>query len=201
MSLASVLNWAGYIFAVIGLLATVYKSVTAWLSLKTFNWKEFDRIAKRVIAKIAADKFYPDVIVTIGRGGAILGAVLSGNLPDVGHPLKTKKRNIPILGTDRLYKWEDGNRIEIPNEMVSFFPLRGKKVLIVAADVLSGGTMEFFAEQISVIQPAVLRTACLVKGITSTFVPNYYGKEIPADFKMPWMYKGFGYSRDSRKPN
>jgi hypoxanthine-guanine phosphoribosyltransferase len=73
-------------------------------------------------------------------------------------------------------------------------------VLLVAADVLSGGTMKFFVKQIEAVQPAALKTGCLVKGITATLCPDYIGREIPADFVMPWMYKGYGYVRDSRKP-
>jgi hypothetical protein len=46
----------------------------------------------------------------------------------------------------------------------------------------------------------MIKTSCLVKGVTASFAPDYVGKVIPGDFKMPWMYKGYGYVRDSRKP-
>jgi len=194
------LTWIGYVFAVIGFAATVYKSAQAWLSTRTFDWKDVDKTAKRIIKRIRADGFYPDVIVSIGRGGSILGSILSGNLHDAKQCPASEVRNIPILGVDRIYDWHNGQRNEIENKMVDFSPLAGKAVLLVAADVLSGGTMKFFVKQIEAVQPAKLKTACLVKGITAPFRPDYVGREIPADFVMPWMYKGYGYVRDSRKP-
>lgn len=192
------MSWVGYLFAIIGFVATVYKSTQAWFSLKSFDWSEFDKISKKLIKKISRDNFYPDVIVTVGRGGAIVGAIISGNLPLPSSSSDKKNRNIPIIGTDRFYKWIDGHRVEIPNETIDFSPLENQTVLLVAADILSGGTMDFFFKSIKEAKPSTLKTACLVKGITTKFNPSYFGKEIPADFKMPWMYKGFGYSRDSR---
>lgn len=197
----TLLTWVGYLFALIGFAATVYKSIQAWLSIRSFNWKDVDKHTKSIIKKIRADSFYPDVIIMIGRGGSILGSILSGNLHDPKQCPDSAKRNIPILGADRLYDWQDGQRIEVENTMIDFSPLAGKTVLLVAADVLSGGTMKLFVKQISAVEPKSLKTACLVKGMTATFQPDYVGKEIPADFVMPWMYKGYGYVRDSRTPS
>jgi hypothetical protein len=192
-----VLEWAGYLFAFIGFLATVYKSVEVWLSLKRFSWKDVDKYSKVIIKKISGDYFVPDVVVGIGRGGAILSSILSGNIVI---PPQQKERNISILGVDRLYEWQRGSRAETENKLVDFAPLEGKKVLLVAGDVLTGGTMKFYINQLKQAKVAELKTACLVKGVTTTFQPDYFGKEIPADYNMPWMYKGYGYIRDSRKP-
>ena len=197
----TLLTFVGYIFALVGFAATVYKSAQAWLSTRKLDWKDIDKHAKRMVKSIRADGFYPDVIVTIGRGGSILGSILSGNLHEAQMCPGSTMRNIPILGVDRLYEWRNGQRFEIENKMVEFSPLADKKVLLVAADVLSGGTMKFFVKQVSDVLPATLKTACLVKGITATFQPDYVGREIPADFVMPWMYKGYGYVRDSRSPS
>lgn len=194
--LKDILEWIGYAFAAIGFGATAYKTVEVWLSLHRFSWSEVDRHTKKLIKNIGDDLYSPDMIVTIGRGGAIVGAILSGNLPKPdgrGH-------NIPLLGVDRIYAWENGQRVEVKNNMVDYGPLAGKKVLLVASDVITGGTMKCFLEEIRSVNVKELRTACLVKGATSVLTPNYWAKEIPASFVMPWMYKGYGYARDSRKP-
>lgn len=193
------LKWVGYAFAVIGLAGTLVKSLQVWLSLQSLSWKEFDRLSKRVIKNIRKSSYYPEIIVTIGRGGAILGSVISGNLT---RPKKTEPRtqNIPILGCDRMYHWVDGQRQENPDRMIDFAHLRDKDVLLVAGDILTGGTMEAFAHDIKQAGAKSVKTACLVKGSTAAFSPDYYGREIPGDFRMPWMYKGYGYVRDSRKP-
>jgi hypoxanthine phosphoribosyltransferase len=192
-----VLEWAGYILAAVGFLATVYKTIEVWLSLKNFSWGDVDKYSKVIIKKIARDYFVPDVVVGIGRGGSILASTLSGNIII---PVQQKERNIPILGVDRIYEWQHGARVEIENKMIDFTPLAGKKVLLVAGDVITGGTMKFYIRQLEQAKVAEAKTACLVKGVTATFQPDYFGKEIPADFNMPWMYKGYGYCRDSRKP-
>lgn len=191
-----ILDWVSYFLSGIACLAGLYKAINVWLNLKNFSWSDVDKYAKIVIKKISCDYFVPDVIVGIGRGGSIFGSILSGNINTPCH----KERNIPILGVDRLYEWDHGERVEIENKMVDFAPLGGKKVLLVAGDVLTGGTMKFYVHQLEQINPSELKTACLVKGVAATFQPDYFGKEIPADFNMPWMYKGYGYSRDSRKP-
>jgi len=191
-----ILEWFGYILAFIGFLATAYKTAQLWLSLKRFSWNDVDKYSKLIIKKIDKDSFVPDVIVGIGRGGSIIGSILSGNI--IVPPPKV--RNIPVLGVDRLYEWRDGERVEVENKMIDFSPLAGKKVLLIAGDVLTGGTMKFYIRQLEKANVAELKTGCLVKGVTSALQPDYFGKEIPADFNMPWMYKGYGYTRDSRKP-
>lgn len=194
MNVNDLLTIGGYLLALIGFLATLYKTVAVWINLRSFNWKEIDHLARKVIRQIGNGMFVPDVVVGIGRGGSILGALLSGNLQALD-----KKRNIPFLGVDRMYEWHDGERMEVENKMIDFSPLKGKKVLLVAGDVLTGGTMTFFLHQIEEVEPLEIRTACLVKGVTSTYRPDYFGKEITGDFRMPWMYKGYGYARDSRR--
>lgn len=193
-----ILEWVGYALAVIGFGATIYKTIDVWLNLKSFSWDDVDKYSKVLIKSISKDYFVPDIIVGVGRGGAIIGSILSGNIPV---PANQKERNIPVLGVDRLYEWQHGTRVEIENKMVDFSPLAGKKVLLIAGDVLTGGTMKFYVKQLEQAKIAELKTGCLVKGVAATFQPDYFGKEIPADFNMPWMYKGYGYSRDSRKPN
>lgn len=208
-SLNSILDWlangygatliilAGVIPIILGLVAFFdlgRKLFEFWHSLKSFSWKQVDKCSKIVIKQIERDKFVPDMVVGIGRGGAIVGSILSGNIiiPSI------KERNIPALFFDRHYDWQNGERVEVVNNMVDFTLLEGKKVLLVAADVITGGTMKFYVHQLRSAKVSDLKTACLVKSQTATFQPNYFGQEVTADCKMPWMYKG--YSRDSRSP-
>lgn len=191
-----ILDWIGYLFAGIGLIATVYKTIDVWIKLERFTWSDVDKYSMKLIEQINNDKYDPDLIVTIGRGGAIIGSILSGNLRK-----KTGlDKNIPLLGLDRVYQWENGRRIEVKNEMIDYKPLKDKNVLVVAGDIITGGTMKFYLNEICNVGTKSIKTACLVKGCTTTLTPNYWGKEIPSNFSMPWMYKKHGYARDSRKP-
>ena len=187
-----------FVFAVIGLLGTAWKTIQIWRTSQELSWSDFERYTKDVIRGIKQDNFLPEIILGIGRGGAFVGGVISGNLH---YESKQNERNIPVLVVDRFYEWKSGRRVEVPNNMVDLSPLRGKRVLLVAGDVLGGGTMKSFLDQLEKVSPSAVKTACLVKNVTSTMNPDYVGKEIPGDFKMPWMYRGYGYVRDSRTPS
>ncbi len=183
-----------YIFIFIGILASAYHAVKAWRSASVLTWRKVDRLVKKLIKSISQDNYYPDTIIAVGRGGAIIGSLLSGNLPK-----EFKESNIPIVCIDRFYKWEDGNRVELDINPVDYLFFKNKKVLLVAGDVISGETMRFFKSKVDPYANEV-RTACLLKGITTIFNPDYFAKEIPAEFETPWMYKGYGYTKDSREP-
>lgn len=197
-SIIFTMEWFGYGFAVIGFFATVYKSIQLWVNLNVLSWADVDKLSRAVIRDIANSGFDPDVIVAIGRGGAVFGSILSGNLS--GNETRPKKSNVPILGVDRMYAWDGGQRTEIQNNLVELSPLANRRVLLVAGDILSGGTMKFHVQELNKVGVGEVRTACLVKGTSTTLHPDFFGKEIPADFRMPWMYKKFGYVRDSRQP-
>jgi len=194
--IVKIIEWVGYLFAVIGAGVTVYKGIQVWVNYQKITWGDVDKYTKKIIAQIVKDRFTPDIIVTIGRGGAIIGSILSGNLPKTN----SLSYNIPILGTDRVYIWCDGQRNEIENKMIDFRPLESKTILLVAGDVITGETMKFYANEINSVGVKDLKAACLVKAVNSIFSPDYFGKEISAHFKLPWMYKGYDYIRDSRKP-
>ncbi len=51
--------------------------------------------------KLIQDNYYPTLIVGIGRGGSIVGALISGTLG-----------NVPILVIDRVYEWTAHQRKE-----------------------------------------------------------------------------------------
>ena len=195
-TIVNIFEWVGYVFATIGAGVTIYKAVQVSINYQRFSWAEVDKYTKLLISKIIKDRFTPDLIVTIGRGGAIIGSLLSGNLPKVN----SLTYNIPILGTDRMYVWDKGQRIEMENEMIEFAPLRNKSILLVAGDVMTGGTMEYYISKFNAIPVQQIKSACLVKNVSAAYNPNFVGKEIAAKFKMPWMYRGYDYIRDSRHP-
>lgn len=192
-----ILEWLGYLFAFIGLLATIYKAIEKWINIHRLSWKDIDRYAKRIAKEIIKEKYNPDIIFTVGRGGAIFGSLLSGCL----HNSKIPNKNTPIFGTDRVYEWEGNQRVGIKNTLINIKLLKNKKVLVVAGDIMSGGTMQFVTDQLEDIKVKDIKIACIVKSKASTVIPNYLGKEITSDFKMPWMYKSFKYVRDSRTPS
>jgi len=192
MVLKEYIEWLGYAFAFIGLVATITKTIQLWVSVKTFSWRYVDKMSKKLIKKIGKDRYVPDVIVGIGRGGSITGSILSGNIC-----VPNKKEHIPFLGADRLYIWKDSKRIEVENEMIDLCRLEGKNILLVASDIMSGNTISFFIKKLNEAKVKSIKTACLVLSGNSTYEPTYFAKQIPSKFRMPWMYRN--YIRDSRE--
>ena len=45
-TMKDILEWTGYILAVIGFGATIYKTVEVWLNLKNFSWRDVDKYLK-----------------------------------------------------------------------------------------------------------------------------------------------------------
>lgn len=184
-----------YVLLGVGLAVTLYKTYNTIINFKSFSWRDVDAMSKRIINIMSNDMYIPDVIVGIGRGGAIVGALLSGNMA-----IPNKKQNIPLLGVDRIYEWRNGRRIELHNPMVELGALAGKRVLLVAADVSSGDTMKMYLQTLREQGVSEIKTAALLKNVAATFKPDYYAREIAGTFRMPWMYRGYGYVLDSRKP-
>ena len=90
-----------YLFSVVGgvvSIVTIYK----WLSpYEKIGWKQVEKGIFYLKEQLIKDNYVPSIIVGIGRGGSIVGALLSGCL---GH--------IPILVIDRVYDWSEEGRKE-----------------------------------------------------------------------------------------
>ena len=189
------LEYISYFFAVIGFIGTVYKTVSIWKSMKYISWNAVKKYIRKILKLIENDGFAPEIIVTVGRSGAIVGSMISGNLSKAN-----ESANIPILGCDRYFAWVNNVRVNIENNLIDFKLLSDKRVLLVVGDVSSGGTLAYFSEMILSNKPKELRTAALVKSKITTAKPDYCGKTLPGDFIMPWVIDRKNYARDGRKP-
>lgn len=188
-----VLKYIGYVFAIVGFVGTIHKTYTNWRDLKVVSWKDVKKYTNILLKKMYVDGFVPDYIVGIGRSGAIIGALISGNIQ-----IENKKANIPIIACDRFFEWTENGREEIDDNIIDFFPLKDKKILLVCGDVSTGGTIKHFRKKLFEIQPQELKTAVMIKVKTATFHPNYYAKELLGDFGFPWVIKKRNYKRDGR---
>jgi len=128
----------------------------------------------------------PTLIVGIGRGGAIMGALISGCL---GHR--------PLLVIDRKYMWMDGRRLDDMALHLQLPPGLIARVLLVAGEAHSGNTMRLYHDRFMQLGAAsVMRAAYFVqKGCTERI--EYIGIRSDRDLRMPWMFT-HNYVRDSR---
>ena len=100
---------------------------------KRSSMEEVKEKAELIANELEKTKYYPTIIIGIGRGGAIFSSLLSYYI-----------HYAPIFCIDRTYDWETGKRdvkaffnFKIPSEHL-------KRVLIVAGETHSGDTMDHF---------------------------------------------------------
>ena len=125
--------------------------------------------------KLISDNYVPTLIVGIGRGGAISGALLSGSL---GH--------IPIFAIDRVYDWDTNGRHEKLFDEIKL-EKNMERVLLVAGELHTGGTAQALINYFSSIGANELRVFSFLKEKYPTLQPQYYCIESDnPDIKLPW---------------
>lgn len=95
---------------------------------------------------MGVDGFSPTLIVGIGRGGAIMGAMISGCL---GHR--------PLVVIDRKYVWREGRRIDDMILRLHFPSNFLDKVLLVAGEAHTGSTMRLYHSYFTEIGAKMIR--------------------------------------------
>ena len=181
-----VLKWIYFLLTVMGAIASVWfvaEKVSRWRRL---SWRCAQKSAEIIAEQLTADSYLPSLIVGIGRGGAIFGAMISGCL---GHR--------PLLVIDRKYLWKNGRRLDdiilrldIPKDMLS-------TVLLVAGEVHTGNTMKIYFDYFHKLGAQHIKRAVFFLQEGSTEKIEYWGFQSKTDRRMPWMFSRI-YRRDSR---
>lgn len=153
------------------------------LFYKRLTMKKALRAAKAVAGDIEASKFTPTIIIGIGRGGSIFGSLISYNL-----------YHTPIFSIDREYEWLEKRydkmlfAFEIPSHLLH-------KVLLVAGEAHTGGTMDTFVEYLKKIGAGEIQTCVFYEQNSCTYHINYHGTKGDNIILMPWQDSQ--YIRDS----
>lgn len=176
----------GIILGVIGAISSIWFFYDRLFPVRRLSWKRAQRAASRIAEQMAVHGFSPTLIVGIGRGGAIMGALISGCL---GHR--------PLLVVDRKYVWKEGRRMDdmilrmrIPLNLI-------EKTLLVSGETHSGNTMRMYYEHFQDIGAKEIRRAAFYYREGSTEPIEYIGFKTSKDLLMPWMFSK-KYVRDSR---
>lgn len=150
------------------------------------SWRFAEKVVLKITDRMTGDDFSPTLIIGIGRGGAIMGAMISGAL---GHR--------PLIVIDRKYNWEKGRRID---DMVQRLQINIglDKVLLVAGEVHSGNTMRLYYDYFRELGAKEIRRATLFYENGATEPVEYKGlTSSRKSLRMPWMFTN-KYRRDSR---
>ena len=166
------------ILGVIGTIAAIYMAGVRFAEqLGYFSWWGICIRSRKLLKKIKNSRFFPDLVIGVGRSGAVLGGILAGNLGV-----------IPITIVDRRYDWIGNTRQVIPLIFVKEQDVRGKRILLVDAAPHTGETLRVLKNKLMQFQPVELHTASLFKVKYSVETPDYYIKEVKKVKKMPWRF-------------
>ena len=164
-----------------------YKGKKPWFSFLNLNifrrssMRRVFREAKNLANQMTHDGFTPTLIIFIGRGGSIFGSLISYNL-----------KNAPIFCVDRKYEWgmtkrkvESVFNIEIPSTFLS-------KVLLVAGEAHSGGTMSYFCNKVKEMNPnAEIKTCVFYMEDVCQMTIDYVGLCGRDHVLLPWQDASF----------
>lgn len=149
---------------------------------KKYRYSAAEKAAKKIAVEIKnSAKTTPDLIIGIGRGGAIFGSMLSYRL-----------ENTPILIVDRTYLWDSSTNIREDGMIFDFdFPQKFKgDVLVVAGEYHSGMTMANYCTYLRGIGVDNIKTCVFYveRGLPQDPKEvDYHGEEGIGCPLMPWQ--------------
>ena len=138
-----------------------------------YNWREMRRDVNTLCREVSLDKFDPDVIVGLSRGGLTPGVMMSHWMNKPFKPIKTALRDFP--------EWED------------YLPRKTDERVLILDDVCDSGVT--FTKIREYIQKNALeeincdvRFAVLWWNNEIEFEPDYYVNEIAKNSTNTWIH-------------
>jgi hypoxanthine phosphoribosyltransferase len=136
-----------------------------------YKWKEVQRDVNTLCREIVLDKFDPDVIVGLSRGGLTPGVMMSHWMEKPFKSIKASLRDFP--------EWED------------YLPRKTDERVLIVDDICdSGETFHKIREHINERKEngVDVRFATLWWNNECNFEPHYYINEIAKDTTKTWIH-------------
>ena len=141
-----------------------------------YSWQEMCLDVNQLCRDITLDKFEPDVIVGLSRGGLTPGVMMSHWLKKPFKPVKSALRDFP--------EWED------------YLPRKTDKRVLIIDDICdSGETFERISQYINgPRENTPLQLQCDVRFASLwwnnevDFKPHYYVREVAKDTEKLWIH-------------
>tara|TARA_Y100001963_G_scaffold85104_1_gene117799 strand:- start:3 stop:470 length:468 start_codon:yes stop_codon:yes gene_type:complete len=136
-----------------------------------YDWKEMRRDVNTLCREILLDKFDPDVIVGLSRGGLTPGVMMSHWMEKPFKSIKASLRDFP--------EWED------------YLPRKTDERVLIVDDICdSGETFHKIREHINERKEngVDVRFATLWWNNECNFEPHYYINEIAKDTTKTWIH-------------
>ena len=153
----------------------VSKSFFGKVVFKRLKMREATEKAEDIAQRIINSEESPTIIVGIGRGGAIFGSFISYHL-----------HNTPILCIDREYDYQE-SRKAYPLFDFDFPSYLKKRVLLVAGEIHTSGTMEKFRNHLLKKGAQEIKTCVFYKQNSCPMNIDYVGRTGEEAILMPWQ--------------
>ncbi len=146
---------------------------------ETLSWEDMYEYSRVLAGKMREDKFRPDVIVAIARGGY----VPARNLCDFMMVNELFSFKVEHWGTTG--KKDATAQLKQPLKA----DVKGKNVLVVDDISHTGQSLQIAVDHVLALKPKQLKTATLFVIEGSKFTPNYYASKKPWKwFIFPWNF-------------
>jgi len=155
-------------------------------SEKRLSWLLFWSKVQQLAAKIEGSDFDPDIIVSIGRSGSVVGGMLASLMGAKRHVafdrlvVITKKSGFP---EERNIEVDDS---VLPNREI----LSGKKILGVMSECTSGNTLRKINMFFIAIPGVELKTAVILCKPNVYTCPHYYVDQVERWPELPFRVEG-----------
>lgn len=173
---------------IIGIIGATASLVGVYLVTPGFaNWRTVRTAVKKIAKNMSIDGFHPEIVVMYGRGGAIFGGLLAGNIG-----------NLPVVSIDREVLDSEGTtetRLIHTNALAN---VKNRKVLMVTGEVATGNQLAAALRAVKKSQPSELKSASYYVVETSSTYPNYYYRETKSIIDVPWRFWK-SYRRTSKR--
>lgn len=154
------------------------------MSIKSYNhhhkkrliisWTQYGKMVKD-LAKLAEDKFSPDCIVGISKGGCIVGGTIAAILRKDFYPMRISRR----VKDEVIFK-----RPKVSTRLSTKF-LSDKKILLVDDITVSGETIKIAKKILKNGKSKEIKTLTLVRHKNS-FMPDFCGLTSDDCIVFPW---------------
>jgi predicted kinase/hypoxanthine phosphoribosyltransferase len=161
-----------------------------YVDWREFSWQKIEKAIDKLFDEISESAWEPDLIIGLGRGGTVVAGLLAARFRD---STQYKHRMIPIASIDRFYLMKNKRRQDIRITGFHTIDAFDKRLLLLTADLRSGGTLDRAEHVLKWDRPKEIRTGALLaftKDVQfSHFDPYYSGVQLPvtsSNRRLPW---------------
>jgi hypoxanthine phosphoribosyltransferase len=169
------LNIVVTVLSVVGSLIAIWQLTIYFQDRDRLSWRVVEKCMKSILKTMHQTNYRPDLIVGVGRGGAIVAGMLAGNLghvplfvvdTEIDRTTRSVKANIRFQGL-------------LPD-------VTGKKVLVVVGELYSGEDLRTVTEFVESHKPAQVLTMSLFSHPAASITPDYLGRQTKRPLDAPW---------------